>query len=114
MIISLILLALALAVLSSPVVLIALLKPALMAVEGGSRKPHHIAAALVAWVADLVAAHTVWAWFIGGLEPGEKTISDTLERLSVDASNPNVLYYRALAQYINSISPTKSHIKAVL
>jgi hypothetical protein len=114
MIISLILLALALAVLSSPVVLIALLKPALMAVEGGSRKPHHIAAALVAWVADLVAAHTVWAWFIGGLEPGEKTISDTLERLSVDASNPNVLYYRALSQYINRISPTKSHIKAVL
>ena len=29
-------------------------------------------------------------------------------------SNPNILYFRALAQYINRVSPTKNHIEAVL
>lgn len=41
------------------------------------------------------------------------SVSDSLERLSVDASNPNILYFRALAQYINSVSPTREHIRAV-
>ena len=114
MIVALILLCLALAVLASPVVLIALLRPALQAVDGGSRKPSHVAAAMVAWAADLVTAHTVWALAVGGLKPGEWTVSDSLERLSVDMSNPNILYFRALAQYINSVSPTHEHIKAVI
>jgi len=113
-IVALILLCLALAVLASPVVLIALLHPALMCVDGGSRKPAHIAAAVVAWVADHITAHTVWSLAVGGLKPGEWTVSDSLERLSVDMSNPNVLYFRALAQYINRVSPTHKHIKAVL
>jgi hypothetical protein len=109
------LLCLVLAVLASPVVLIALLRPALMCVDGGSRKPAHIAAALVAWVADLVAAHTVWAWFIGGLHHGEKTISDTLERLAQhNMLDPNQPLYYQIGRYINRVSPTKNHIEAVL
>jgi hypothetical protein len=105
-----------LAVLASPVILIALLRPALMCVDGGSRKPAHVAAALVALVADLVAAHTVWAWFIGGPHPGEKTISDTLERLAhpYNMLDPNQPLYYQLACYINRVSPTKTHIEAVL
>lgn len=100
-------------VLASPLALVLLLKPALQAVDEGSRKPSHVAAAVVAWVADLITAHTVWAWAVGGLKPGEWTVSNSLERLSVDMSNPHVFYYRALAQYINSVSPTHEHIKAV-
>jgi hypothetical protein len=109
-------LCLILAVLASPTILVWLLRPALMCVDGGSRKPAHIAAAVVAWVADLVAAHTVWAWFIGGLHPGEKTISDTLERLAhiSNSLDPDYMLYRELALFINRKSPTGRHIKAVL
>jgi hypothetical protein len=115
-IVSLILLCLALAVLASPVILIALLRPALMCVDGGSRKPAHVAAAFVALAADLVAAHTVWAWFIGGLEPGEMTISDTLERLAhpYNMLDPHQPMYYQIGRYINRVSPTKNHIEAVL
>ena len=113
MCLALILLCLALAVLASPVVLIALLRPALQAVDGGSRKPSHVAAAMVAWAADLITAHTIWSLAVGGLKPGEWTVRDSLERLSVDASTPHVPYYRALAQYITSVSPTREHIRAV-
>lgn len=114
-IVALSLLCLALAILASPVILIALLRPALMCVDGGSRKPAHVAAAVVALVADLVAAHTVWAWFIGGLHPGEKTISDTLERLAQhNMLDPDYLLYRELALFINRKSPTGRHIKAML
>jgi hypothetical protein len=110
------LLCLALAVLASPVILIALLRPALMCADGKSRKPAHIAAGLIAWVADLVAARTVWAWFIGGLHPGEKTISDTLERLAhpYNMLDPNHALYVEWSKYINRVSPTKAHIKVVL
>jgi hypothetical protein len=114
-IVALILLCLALAILASPVVLIALLRPALMCVDGGSRKPAHVAAAVVAWVADLVAAHTVWAWAIGGMQYGERTISDSLERLAhpYNAFDVNHPLYVNLALYINRQSPTGEHIKAV-
>lgn len=114
MIVALILLCLALAVLASPVVLIALLHPALMCVDGGSRKPAHVAAALLAWVADLVAARTTWLALAGGRRPGEKTISDMLERLVYDTQHPNHLQFVAIARYINRVSPTHEHIKGVL
>ena len=114
MIFAIVVLSLLCIVLASPFALVLLLRPALRAVDGGSRKPAHVAAAVVAWVADLVTAHTVWALAVGGLKPGEWTVSDSLERLSVDMSNPNIPYFRALAQYINSVSPTHEHIKAVL
>ena len=113
MIFAIVVLSLLCIVLAAPFVLVLLLRPALQAVDGGSRKPSHVAAAVVAWVADLVTAHTVWALAVGGLKPGEWTVSDSLERLSVDMSNPNILYFRALAQYINSVSPTREHIRAV-
>jgi hypothetical protein len=104
-----------LAVLATPTILVWLLRPALACVDGGSRKPAHIAAAVVAWVADLVAARTVWAWFVGGLHPGEKTISDTLERLAQhNMLDPNQPLYYQIAKYINRVSPTKNHIEAVL
>ena len=113
LVVAIVILALLCIVLAAPFVLVLLLRPALQAVDGGSRKPSHVAAAMVAWAADLVTAHTVWALAVGGLKPGEWTVSDSLERLSVDMSNPNILYFRALAQYINSVSPTGKHIKAM-
>jgi uncharacterized membrane protein len=109
----LVVLCLCLTVLAAPIIVVILLRPALACVDGGSRKPAHIAAALVAWVADLVAAHTTWAWFIGGLHPGEKTISDTLERLANEPGE-NQLEFFQLSQAINRRSPTKAHIKVVL
>jgi hypothetical protein len=103
------LLGLALAVLAAPVILIALLRPALMCVDGGSRKPTHVAAAVVAWVADLVAARTTWPLLAGELEPGEKTISDSLERLY---NQPGVYQplFVAVSHAINHNSPTGRHI----
>lgn len=90
-----------------------LLRPALLCVDGGSRKPHHVAAALIAWVLDLIIARTVWRLIAGPLRPGEKTISDSLERLSVDINNPDWALYHSLARRINRVSPTRNHIKAV-
>jgi hypothetical protein len=109
------LLCLALAVLAAPTILIALLRPALMCADGKSRKPAHVAAGLIAWVADLVAARTTWPLLAGKLHPGEKTISDTLERLAQhNMLDPNQPLYYQIAKYINRVSPTKNHIEAVL
>ena len=58
--------------------LIVLLKPALAAVEGKSRNPLHWAAALVAFVFDVIIAHTTWIAIAGKPQKGEWTISQTL------------------------------------
>jgi hypothetical protein len=101
-----------LAVLAAPTILIALLRPALMCADGKSRKPAHIAAGLVAWVADLVAARTTWPLLAGKLQPGEKTISDSLERL-VHVRGPNQTLFIVMSHTINHNSPTKRHIPNV-
>lgn len=89
-----------------------LLRPALLCVEGGSRKPHHVAAALVAWVLDLIIARTTWRLVAGPLQGSERTISDSLERLCKDINNPDWALYYSLARRINRLSPTGNHIKA--
>lgn len=88
-----------------------LLRPALLCVDGGSRKPHHVAAALVAWVLDLLIARTTWRLFAGPLQGSERTISDSLERLCKDINNPDWALYYSLARRINRLSPTGNHIK---
>ena len=91
--------------------LVLLLRPALLCVEGGSRKPHHIAAALVAWVLDLIIARTTWRLIAGPLQGSERTISDSLERLCLDVHNPDWALYYSLSRRINRASPTGRHIK---
>lgn len=89
-----------------------LLRPALMCVEGGSRKPHHMAAALVAWVLDIFIAHTTWRLLAGPLQGRERTISDSLERLCKDTDHPDWALFYSLSIYINRVSPTGEHIKS--
>lgn len=100
-------------ILASPLVLVAFLRPALRYADGGERGAWVTFAVVVALVADLIAAHTVWA-VVAGLprKPGEWTISHTLERLCI---TPGWRQARAiaLAKWINSKSPTGRHIKAV-
>lgn len=89
-----------------------LLRPALLCVDGGSRKPHHVAAALVAWVLDLIIARTTWRLVAGPLQGSERTISDTLERLCLDINHPDWALFYSLARCINRLSPNGNHIKA--
>jgi len=90
-----------------------LLPAALHCVDGSSRKPHHIAAALIAFVLDLLIVRSyAWRWFAGERKKGEKTISDMLERLCAETHNPDWPLYYGLARKINRISPTGDHIKA--
>ena len=93
--------------------LIILLIPALKAVEGGSKNPLHWLAALVAWLVDMVIAHTTWALIAGFPKKGEWTVSHTLERLCLEPSQDLPLYL-SIARKINSVSPTGRHIKAVI
>jgi len=88
-----------------------LLDPALKCVDGGSRKPHHIAAALVAWVLDLIIARTTWRLIAGPLQGSERTISDSLERLCLDVHNPDWALFYSLSRRINRASPNGRHIK---
>jgi hypothetical protein len=84
-----------------------------MCVDGGSRKPHHVAAALLALPLDVLIAHTVWALVAGWPKHNEWTISDTLERLCVDIKNPDWGLFIGIAKRINRESPTKNHIRSV-
>jgi len=94
-------------------ILIILLVPALKAVEGGSKNPLHWLAAIVAWVVDIIIAHTTWAFITGWPQKGEWTVSHTLERLCTTPSKDLPLYY-ALDRKINRVSPTGRHIKSVI
>lgn len=93
--------------------LILLLVPALKAVDGGSRNPLHILAALVAWPLDMLIAHTTWAAVAGFPRKGEWTISHTLERLCVTAV-PDQQLFIEVAKKINRASPHGRHIKVVV
>ena len=103
--------ALVLFILSAPVILTLLLRPALAAVDGGSRNPLHVLSALVAGVADVVAAHTTWPFVAGWPKAGEWTISHTLRRLIQDFQHPDYLLFVAMTRRINRVSPTHSHIE---
>lgn len=93
--------------------LILLLKPALLAADGGSRNPLHILALLVAWPLDMLIAHTTWALVAGRPKRGEWTVSQTLERLCRDPSNPDWYLFVGVAKKINSVSPSGRHIKSI-
>lgn len=90
-----------------------LLRPALMYVDGGSRKPQHVLAALIALLLDIIIAHTVWALVAGFPRKGEWTISATLERLCDDIENRDWPLFWTIAVRINAESPTHNHIKRV-
>lgn len=90
-----------------------LLKPALKAVDMGSRNPFHILAALIAWPLDVWHAHTSWPTLVGPLQAGEWTISQSLERMCLNENDPNHKMAWEMALKINSIVPSP-HIKAVL
>lgn len=87
--------------------LILLLSPALKAVDGGSRNPLHILAALVAWPLDILIAHTTWALVAGRPHPGEWTISQTLQRLcrAENSGHQDYILFVAIADRINRVSP---------
>lgn len=88
-----------------------LLKPALDCVEGGEWR--YFWAVLPAWLLDVLIAHTTWALVFGWPHRGEWTISDTLERIVSEHKHPRWLLAAAIAQEINSVSPTGKHIKAM-
>jgi hypothetical protein len=71
-------------------------------------------AAVLAWVLDLVIARLQWRAFAGPLQAGEKTISDSLERLCREEDNADRLLFVQIAKKVNRISPTGAHIRAVL
>lgn len=91
--------------------LILLLWPALQCVEGG--KWWLFPFAIVAFVVDVVLAHTTWVLVAGFPKKNEWTVSDTLERLCLDFNNPDQELFIHIAKKINSISPSGHHIKAI-
>lgn len=70
--------------------------------------------AIVAWVLDIIIAHTTWAAAFGWPKPYELTISHTLERLCKEKEHPDYELFIQLAKKINRVSPTHDHIRAVL
>lgn len=92
--------------------LIVLLRPALLCVE--ARQYRYAPLAVVAWLVDMLIAHTTWALVAGWPRRGEWTISHTLERLCKDYQNPDHHLFVQIAKKINRISPTRDHIKSVL
>jgi hypothetical protein len=55
--------------------------------------------------------HTTWPHLAGWPRAGEWTISHTLNRLCHDYQHTDYLLFRAIAQRINRVSPTHSHIE---
>lgn len=105
---------LVLSILLNPLLLALLLRPALLCVDGKSTNLAHIAAALLGWVADVLGAATWWSAFAGPRHPGERTISDTLERLAhpFNSFDPDYALYLQIARKINRVAQGP-HIKVV-
>jgi hypothetical protein len=68
---------------------------------------------LVALILDVIIAHTSFALMAGFPKKNEWTISQCLERLCKEYSNPDVELFRQIAIKINRVSPNGNHIKAV-
>ena len=92
-------------------ILILLLVPALKALSDPRKYWYLLWAPIPAWIADLIAAHTTWRLVAGPLHSGERTISDSLERLYNDSSNPDHALFVAISHKINNASGLP-HIKA--
>ena len=85
------------------------LAPAIRYADDPKRNPWRVdllAYTIFVWVADMVLAHTAWAYYMGFPRRGEWTISHTLERTALQSAR-----HREFAEAINKISP--KHIKAV-
>ena len=93
-------------------ILLILLKPALLYVEGKQKR--YILHAIVAGIVDVIIAHTTWTILFGKPHKNEWTVSHTLERLCKDTTHPDREWFIQTALKINRISPTGDHIKAVL
>lgn len=91
-----------------------LLPKALLCVEG--KQYRYAGHAFVAWIVDMIVAHTTWRALGGAPQKGEWTISHTLERLChpSNSANPRYQLYVEIALEINRHSPTGDHIKIVL
>jgi type VI protein secretion system component VasK len=95
-------------------VLLLILKPALAFEDGKTWK--WLWLTVIAWIIDVVAAHTTWALVAGWPRRNAWTISQTLEYLAhpSNSRHPDYLLYFQLAEKINRASPTGRHIKSVL
>ena len=93
-------------------ILILLLKPALLWESDKLKYWYLTPVALVAWIADMIAAHTVWALTAGWPKRGEWTISHTLERLCDQWAHPDCLLFIQISKKINRVAG-HAHIKAV-
>lgn len=89
--------------------LLPLVAPAIRYADDKNRcywKLHLVVGALIVAIADVILAHTAWAYYFGFPQRGEVTISHTLERLYPKGDADVV----RLAKAINHVSP--GHIKA--
>lgn len=93
--------------------LILLLKPALLWESDPKKYWYLTPVALIATVADIIAAHTTWRIIAGVPQHDEWTISHTLERLCL-APGDDQVFYVSLARKINRMAPNGRHIKAVV
>ena len=89
--------------------LILLLRPALRYVEGGEKK--FVLIALVAWIVDVVIAHTTFRAVAGKPLKTEWTVSDVVQRIANDDTHTEQLFFIELAKFLNKQSPTGKHIK---
>ena len=92
--------------------LVLLLAPALLWESDPKRYWYLTPVALVAWLADMVAAHTSWAVIAGRPQHNEWTISHTLERLC-QTPGPDQQLYVELGRKINRVAPGGCHIKTI-
>ena len=93
-------------------ILILLLKPALLWESDKLKYWYLTPVALLAWIADIIAAHTTWAVVAGWPRSQEWTISHTLERLCKEFAHPDYLLFIQVSKKINRIAG-QQHIKAV-
>ena len=89
-----------------------LLRPALLCANEPKRYWYLAPITLLAWIVDVLLAHTAWALAFGWPRPGEVTISDTLERLCKEWNHPDHLLFRQIGMKINRVAG-HTHIKAV-
>ena len=95
--------------LAAPFLLVLLLRPALEAVDLGSKNPFKWGAAFIAYFADLTVARTIWPVIFGWPHYSEATVSHTLERLIRDPLHSDLAI--PIAVRINTISP--NHIQGL-
>ena len=89
-----------------------LLKPALLCVSDPKRYWYLTPVAVLAWLVDVLLAHSFWMLVSGGWpKKGEYTISDSLERLCVTPTSDLFLFIE-ISKKINRVAGYK-HIKVV-